>query len=315
MHMKPIFIEIIQAIRSEDDELGRQIAALLVDGDEGRAIELLIPSMQNGQAPPLLRCEAGRLLGCLGWVPEDLETFIGIPRGNFLSGVNKTEREIAEDYWIGKYPVTNGQYARFVADRGYERAEFWSQESWGWWRKRDRTRPYYWSDEKWSNPLFPVLMKYQDEARAYCAWLTLQFQQGVFHMEFEDVDRCRIVPGPGMVGAKVWQARLSTDGEWERAARGTDGRRYSWGDDFDPGWANTSESQIKATTAVVTYPQGISPTGVWDMIGNVWEWVEEEGISRGGCWISSKNSANCTSRRPNCPGIVLNDVGMRVVLV
>ncbi|WP_026370080.1 formylglycine-generating enzyme family protein [Kallotenue papyrolyticum] len=96
-------------------------------------------------------------------------------------------------------------------------------------------------------PTHPVVDVSWHEAQRFCAWL-------------------RQLTGQPF--------RLPTEAEWEKAARGTDGRAFPWGDRFDPARCNTRESGIGTTTPVDHYPTGASPYGVLDLAGNVYEWTQ-----------------------------------------
>lgn len=296
-----------------------------------RVLEGLVGAMQDADVAPVYRRQAGLLLGWLGWQPDDpstgsgqgLDEWVEIPAGPFLYGDEGEKRVIERSYRIGKYPVTNAQFARFVEARGYDDEGWWSEEGLAWragasddqlpepwphWAKlrppKQRNRPMWWDDPEWANPLVPVVGVSWYEAEAYCRWLTEELRKA------------------GALGENE-VARLPTEEEWERAARGTDGREYPWGQDFDVARANLDigERSAKGTTAVMTYPGGVSPDGVWDCSGNVWEWTAswyrkgEFRVLRGGSWLTNYGRyVRCSSRDINPPANFDDDYGFRVLV-
>jgi formylglycine-generating enzyme required for sulfatase activity len=284
----------------------------------------LVDTMQDAGIRPELRRHAGLVLGRLGWRPRDLDRFVEVPAGEYQAGVKKEAREIPYSYFIGRYPVTNIQYARFVKEEGYQTREYWSEEGWEWrtgkydartlqdverdWLEHrpaaKRGTPHYWHNIELSNPIVPVVGVCWFEAEAFCNWMAR-----------------KIIAVP-----EGYVIRLPNDGEWERASRGTDGREYPWGEGFDKFAANTwdsdsSGSGLGGTTAVCTYPQGVGTSGAWDMSGNVWEWTgswyddeKKYRIVRGGSWIGYHWFTRSSFCNWSIPLMFNDDLGFRVVI-
>jgi formylglycine-generating enzyme required for sulfatase activity len=223
-----------------------------------------------------------------------------VPAGEFIMGEGKQQHtlNLPYSYKAAKYPITNAQYELFVEDKGYTTQRYWTAAGWEWKGKRMGPRQPW--GEPFNLPNHPVVGVSWYESVAYCRWLT------------EVLRDCGEL-------AEGWLIRLPTEAEWEKAARGTDGRTYPWGEGFDVEKANGKETEVESTNAVGIFPDGVSPYGCHDMAGNVWEWcatqsgkpypykIEDEWtedylvggdykILRGGSWGYHSNSLRCAVR-------------------
>jgi formylglycine-generating enzyme required for sulfatase activity len=154
-----------------------------------------------------------------------------------------------EAFEIGKYPITNAQFAKFIEAGGYDNTAFWTDE--GWQTKEDDswTAPRFWKNKKWNGSTQPVVGVSWYEAVAFCTWISAVTNENI---------------------------SLPTEQQWQRAVRGDTTTIYPWGNSWDPKLCNNSVANLweNETTSIVTEYQdkGDSLFGVVDMIGNVWEW-------------------------------------------
>jgi formylglycine-generating enzyme required for sulfatase activity len=189
--------------------------------------------------------------------------------GPFGMGEHRSERQDdLGDYWIGKYPVTNAQFARFVDETNHQEKQNWRAA---------------FTPEKERHPVVNVLWQ---DAMAFCAWA-------------------------GLV--------LPSEEQWEKAARGTDGRAYPWGNHWDAARCNNLGT---GTTPVDRYPNGLSPYGCYDMAGNTYEWCDsllDKGTEvrpiRGGSWRLDAWNCGAAGRYWANPRIRSSEHGFRVALV
>ena len=210
-------------------------------------IEALLETIARPEVALRVRMAAGEVLGHLG--DPRLGELVTIPAGKFIMGERGERHKIdLPEYQIGKYPVTYAEYAPFIEAGSYQDERWWTAAGWKWKQRKNQTEPDYWYDTRYSGPNLPVVGVRWYEAVAYCRWLAEVTGQPY---------------------------RLQTEAEWEKAARGTDGHEYPWGNQFEVDRLNAAEGDqwVGTTTPVGIYPTGASPYGCLDMAGNIWEWT------------------------------------------
>jgi formylglycine-generating enzyme required for sulfatase activity/energy-coupling factor transporter ATP-binding protein EcfA2 len=237
----------------------------------GLAGEKLLTIIE-ADAPLDERVEAGEILGILGDPRIKEYPMVKVEAGEFTMGGEKygdekpIHRVYLNEFMMGKYPVTNEEFKVFVDEGGYTNKEYWTKEGWEWKGKEKISGPRFWHEGKWNRPNFPVVGVCWYEAAAYANWLSKKTGKDY---------------------------RLPTEAEWEKAARGTDGREYPWGKEFDKDNCNSSECGLRRTSPVGIFTTGESPYGCLDMAGNVLEWCFD--------WFGSDYYKKSPEKNPKGP--------------
>ena len=213
--------------------------------------------------------------------------YVHVPAGAFrmgdVSGDGDSRERPAhvvelDAFYIAKFEMTNGEWKKFRDDPGYEDPRFWPEG-----RVVPKDQVPYWTQANNhgggtpESDAYPVLGVNWDSAVAYTKWLSART-------------------------GKTY--RLPTEAEWEKAARGTDGRRYPWGNAIDRSLANFVGAQAYDTGRPVGYYDGsrrgdlqtrsnASPYGAFDMAGNVMEWCHD--------WYSRDYYAVSPRKNPKGP--------------
>lgn len=205
---------------------------------------------------------------------------------------------------IMRHEVTNGQFSTFVAETGHITDPEKGEKAYVWTDKWRRVKGAQWRHPQGAGSTLdgradhPVMQISARDADAFCAHYGL---------------------------------RLPSEDEWEYAARGSDGRRYPWGNDAPRAKANRranfgtiaccaaddADGHLR-TAPVASYPAGRSPFGLFDMAGNVWEWTAspfpgkpKTRVLRGGGWGNNPYCLRTAYRHGNRPVISLDMVGFR----
>jgi formylglycine-generating enzyme required for sulfatase activity len=196
---------------------------------------------------------------------------------------------------IAKYPITNSQYHAFVED-GYGNPKWWdfSMEGKKWREEHAKPQPTAFDGDD-----LPRTNVSWYDAVAFCRWLSSKTTQKI---------------------------SLPTEQQWLRAAQGDDNRKYPWGEKRPNELLCNWAKKVGHPTPVMQYPQGISPFGVMDMSGNVWEWCLTEWgtdsttlqgntgrLLKGGCWYHELTYLfRAAERTPYAPNLAIDIIGFRI---
>lgn len=189
-----------------------------------------------------------------------------VPAGPFVMGTDTDPWALDNErpahrvelpaYFIDAAPVTNGAYAEFIADGGYDDPRWWTEQGWRHRQEAELSAPLHWRRDGsgWAY-------------RRFGRWSAVRDDEPVVHVCFHEAQAYATWAGK----------RLPTEAEWEKAARWDPAtgrsRRYPWGDE-EPTSAHANLGQRHLWPAPVgAYPAGASPLGVHQLIGDVWEWT------------------------------------------
>ena len=223
-----------------------------------------------------------------------------VPAGEFLMGSDPLKDKRAID-------PEQPQHVLYLPNYYLAKTQVTNAQYWAFLQSTGYERPRHWQDKTppRGKKKHPAVYVSWNDAIAYCRWLA------------------EVTGRP---------YRLPTEAEWEKGARGTDGRIYPWGDQWDAKRCNTIESGKADTTPVGAYPQGASPYGLLDMAGNVCEWTSslyqaypyraDDGredlsssnrrVLRGGAFDYVERDARCASRSWYDPSLRSWGEGFRV---
>jgi formylglycine-generating enzyme required for sulfatase activity len=254
------------------------------------------------------RLAAGEELAALGDERALAVDRVLVPAGPFLYGGHEgvAPREVhLSTFRIDRYPVTVAAFTEFVEAGGYRERRHWSRAGWAFRTREGIDRPRFWGEAEWAPylvPNHPVVGVSAYEAEAY---------------------------------ASFRGARLPTEAEWEKACRGTDGRRYPWGDTWTDDACGMRNVGPRGTVPIGSYPRGVSPFGLYDMLGCVWQWcadaadedaevgdedpfVDPEGydeaterVTRGGGWNNLQWSLSAVGKNGFPAGARFSNLGFR----
>ena len=228
-------------------------------------------------------------------VPGDIK-LINIPKGVYSSGAKKTEAILDYDYKIMEYPVTNLQYVKYLEKAFQDSLISVTKKG---------VSGFYQGDDNWPAGEYEYFDLDDLDNRIYYFepdsfaitwhWTPIGKEYYNYHPVTE------VTWFGANAFANYYGMRLPTKEEWEKAARANTGFNYPWGDSLKPEYANFKDSGdiYDNGTAPVYYYNGkndnadsYSPYGVYDMVGNVWEWTnswwkDSAGkVIKGGSWNS-----------------------------